>query len=244
MPIDKNVMRIGRGVVPVIDNVKLPRMDEKPSRPTSIGGKVLLMAEQPKPDTGKTKRMAAVRKAVAVRVPKVRPEMKEPAAKRPTASGPDGYVRVRLRVTGDQVTVMGAKAVEGPLVETKLQGALAYEVTLGSKRLAAGAIPDVGEQRSFPDPKGKGEMAGHHVTVLPTYDVNVRVPKAQLTAAALPRVEIALYRMKEPLQLERLGPGPIRDQFSRELREVGRVKGIRPEKLAAPVATQLRTAFG
>ena len=104
------------------------------------------------------------------------------------AQQPEGYVRLRLRVTDGEISVVGAKAVEGPLVEPKLQGALAYEATVGEKRVAAGGIPDVGERRSFPDPEGKGVMRGHHVEELKTYEVNVRIPKVQVSAAALPRL--------------------------------------------------------
>ena len=60
-------------------------------------------------------------------------------------------MRLRLRVTeSGRLRVVGAKAVEGPLVDPKVVGGLAYEVTLAGQRLAAGGIPDVGERRSFP----------------------------------------------------------------------------------------------
>jgi hypothetical protein len=240
-------MKTGRGIQPVVSNAKLARMTDTPPRPKSIGGKTLLMAEKPKEDTGKQKRMAPFAKASAPRAPKVRPDMADPNGRKPDAAEqPAGYVRLRLRVRDGEMDVVGAKAVEGPLVETKLQGALAYEATLGPRRVAAGAIPDVGERRSFPDPKGKGEMRGHHVEQLRTYEVNVRVPKDQVSAAALPRLEIALYRLKEELPEARpdmLAAAPIGEQFERELREVGRMKGIKPDKLSDPVAAQVKKAF-
>jgi hypothetical protein len=248
MPDGMDTMKTGRGIQPVVDNPKLPLMTDEPPRPRPIRGKILRMAEDPKPDTGKQRRMSAFRKAAAVRQPKIRPEQKEGSVTRAEAAQqPEGYVRLRLRVTDGEMSVVGAKAVEGPLVEPKLQGALAYEVTVGEKRIAAGGIPDVGERRSFPDPEGKGEMSGHHVEELRTYEVNVRVPKEHVSAAALPRLEIALYKMKEELpepRGDRLPPGPIGAQFERELREVGRMKGIRPDRLARPVAQQVRKAFG
>ncbi len=241
-------MKTGRGIQPVVDNPKLPLMSDTPPPPRSIRGKILRMAEEPKPDTGKQNRMSAFRKAAAVRAPKTRPDQKEPNLTRAeTAQQPEGYGRLRLRVTDGEIAVVGAKAVEGPLVEPKLQGALAYEVTVGEKRVAAGGIPDVGERRSFPDPKGRGAMSGHHVEELRTYEVNVRVPKEQVSAASLPRLEIVLYKMKDELpepRVDRLPAGPIGIQFDRELREVGRMKGIRPDRLAKPVAQQVRKAFG
>lgn len=236
-------MKTGRRVPPVVDNPRLARMTEKAPRPRPIGGKIVSMAGDPKPDTGKQRRMPAVPAKPTDRQPRVRPDQKEPPKSRKTAEQPQGYVRLRLRVEGDDISVVGAKAVEGPLVESKLQGALAYEVTVGQKRVAAGAIPDAGERRSFPDPQGRGEMAGHHVATLPVYEVNVRVPKEQVSAASLPRLEIALYRVKEPLPVERPEAGAIGPQFERELREVGRIKGIRPERLSQRAADEVRAAF-
>jgi hypothetical protein len=237
-------MKTGRGVAPIVDSPKLARMTEKAVRPRPIGGKIALMAAKPKPDAGKQRRMPAVPAKPTDKQPRVRPEQVEPRTKPPTGEQQPGYVRLRLRVDeSGAISVVGAKAVEGPLVESKLQGALAYEITLGQKRIAAGAIPDAGERRSFPDPKGRGVMAGHHVTPLPTYDVNVRVSKAQVTAASLPRLQIRLYRLKAELPLERPDAGAIGPQFERELREVGTVKGIRPEKLPDRVADEVRAAF-
>ena len=239
-------MNTARGAKAVVSNARLPRMAEKAPAPRKIGGKVVLMAAKPKADKGKQKRMAAFAKAKAVRAPKLRPDQTEPKKARTTAKAQGGYVRLRLRVTDGEVSVIGAKAVEGPLVEGKLQGALAYEATLGDARVAAGAIPDVGERRSFPAPDAKGELAGHHVTPLRSYEVNVRVPKEKVSSSALPRLEIALYRMKEELPVvrpEQLEAAPLGAQFERELREVGRLKGIRADSLAEPVADEVKRAF-
>lgn len=155
-------------------------------------------------------------------------------------------MRLRLRVSGDSVTVVGAKAVDGPLSERPtLQGALAYDVTVGKKRVAAGSIPDVGERRSFPDerPGASAEQQGHHIAEVSVFEVNVRVPASELTMAALPRVNIRLYRIKEQPDLRLLKPGTLGDQFQRELREVARVRGIDVAKLGAPHAAQLRKAL-
>jgi hypothetical protein len=239
-------MQTGRGIKPVVSSARLPRMTEAAPAPTPIGGKTLLMAARPKADTGKVKRMPAVSKAT-VRQTKTRPDMEAPKT-RATVSRRDGYVRLRVRVTeGGRLTVVGAKAVEGELVEPKLQGAMAYEASVGGKRVAAGGIPDVGEQRSFPDPKAKlPEMKGHHIVELPSYEVNVRVPRAAVKASELPKLELALFRIKEDLPEEAAAiaaEAPLADQFQRELREVARLKGIKPDKLAKPVADQLKKAF-
>lgn len=247
-----NRMNAARSAAPKVENPKLGMMPEEPLRPKAIKGRVLLMAEKPKADTGKTKRMSAFRKAKAVRASARRPDQKKPpaatgraAAK--TAKQPEGYVRLRMRVHNGDMTVVGAKAVEGPLVESKLQGDLAYEVTVGQKRVAVGAIPDAGEKRSFPHPTSrKAELRGHHVTPLDTYEVNVRVPKEEVSAAALPRLEVALYRVKKELPVEAATAavaGPIGPQYEHELREVGRLKGVKPDQLPARVAKQVEQAF-
>jgi hypothetical protein len=239
-------MQTGRGIKPVIGSTRLPRMTDTPPKATPIGGKTLLMAAKPKADTGKVRRMSPASTAV-LRQTKTRPDMEAPKT-RATARAKDGYVRLRVRVTeGGRLTVVGAKAVEGELVEPKLQGAMAYEATIGGRRIAGGGIPDVGEQRSFPDPKAKlPEMKGHHVTELASYEVNVRVPREAVKVAELPKLEIGLFRIKEDLPEEATAiaaEAPLGDQFQRELREVARLKGIKPDKLAKPVADQLRKAF-
>jgi hypothetical protein len=241
-----NTMKIGRDTGPVVGFPKLGVMTEKPPRPRSIEGKVLRMAAEPPADRGKANRMAPFTKAIRTAAPKTLAEQKEgPATREVTEDGP-GYVRLRLRVRDGEISVLSAKSVEGPLVDGKLQGALAYEVTLGQKRVAAGAIPDVGEQRSYPVPKGRGEQAGHFVTRLDSYEVNVRVPKDRVSVAALSRLEVALYRVKEELPIvhaHELRDISIGTQFDRHVREVGRLKGLQPDKQAKPVAAQLRKAF-
>ncbi|HSK16329.1 MAG TPA: hypothetical protein VK915_09170 [Gaiellaceae bacterium] len=248
MPDELNRMNIARGAKPVVSNARLGQMTAEEPAPKAIGGKTLLMAARPAADTGKTKRMAPFAKASVVRQAKKRPDMEKPKT-RATARKADGYVRMRVRVVDGKMSVLDAKAVEGPLVESKLQGAVAYEVLLGDRRVAAGAAPDVGERRSFPDPKARTpEMRGHHVTPLRSYEVNVRVPKAEVSVAELPTLEVALYRIKEEIPAERAAPsalaaGAVGPQFQRELREIGRLKGIDPAKLEKGVAAQLRKAF-
>jgi hypothetical protein len=241
-------MQTGRGIKPVVGSARLPRMTDAAPQPRAIDGKTLLMAAEPKADTGKTRRMAAVSKKT-VRQPKTRPEM-EARKTRARARRKDGYVRLRVRVSAsDRLSVVGAQAVEGELVEPKVQGAMAYEVTLGNERVASGGIPDVGERRSFPDPKAPlPEMKGHHVEEVPTYEVNVRVPKAAVTVSDLPKVELALFRIKEEVPEEAASAAlaaeaPIAPRFERELRQVARLKGIKPDKLSKPVADELKKAF-
>lgn len=246
-----NLMRAGKNIEPIVGFPKLAVMTDKPLRPKAIGGKVLQMAAEPKADTGKTNRMATFRRSAKVVAPKKYGDQKPPptriaATKETTEKEPAGYVRMRLRVQDGEVSVLGAKAVEGPLVEPKIQGALAYEATLGRRRIAAGAIPDVGEKRSFPAPKARGEQSGHFVTPLESYEINVRVPKEEVSLSSLPRLEVALYRVKEDLPVVHhaalMRDVPLGVQFDKHVREVGRLKGFQPEK-HKKAAAQLRKAF-
>jgi hypothetical protein len=239
-------MQIGRGIKPVVENAKLPLMTEKALRPRLIGGATLLMAGEPKPDAGKVGRMAVVPKTRAkVPQPTLRRELAEMKAdpKAVVTEPGDGYVRLQLHVSGDKVTVVGAKAVEGPLVQRpQLHGALAYDVTLGAKRIAVGSILDLGERRSFPneDPKAPPEQRGHYISEVPVYDVNVRVPAGEVSVKSLPKLNIRLYRIKEEVDARLAPPGPLGEHFTRELREVANVSGVKLEDVPAPNRAQVK----
>lgn len=60
----------------------------------------------------------------------------------------------------------------------------------------------------------------------------------------LPRLNIRLYRIKEDLDMRLAKAGPLGEQFTRELREVGRVSGIEVDALEAPHRAELRKALG
>lgn len=235
---------------PVVTDARLGRMKDGAVRPRRISGKILNMDATPKPDGGGKGRMAPFDPEASARQPRDRGEQAEPRA--PTGAGAkrgsEGYVRLRLRVHGGDVTVVGAKAVEGPLASRRLAGPLLYEATLGSRRVAVGSVQDAGERRSFPHPKPEvPEMSGHHVAPVPSYEVLVRIPRGAVPVKSLPRLQVTLFRVKEPLPVdraERLGPTPVAAQFTRELREVGCVRGIRPDRLESSVAAELRAAFG
>jgi hypothetical protein len=241
-------MKTGRNVPPVVENAKLPTMTERAPRPRPIGGKTLLMPPEPKTDTARTGRMPVFDPGAVAGRParpvKERPEMQARKVAAETTKK-DGYVRLHVRVAGGNVSIVGARAVAGPLVDRpKLHGDLAYEVTLGSKRVALGSVPDIGVRRSFPNPDGPPEQRGHFISEVPSYEIAVRVPASEVTVASLPRVQIKLYRIKEELPQKEIQPGPIGPQFQRELREVATVKGLRLDTLSAPIQAQLKKALG
>ncbi len=240
-------MQAGRNIEPVVGFPKLAVMTDKPLRPKAISGKVLQMAAEPKADTGKTNRMSTFKRSAKVVAVKKYADQKPlgKIVKDTTVKEPPGYVRLTLQVRDGDVKVLAAKSVDGPLVEPKLEGALAYEATIGDTRVAAGAIPDVGVKRSFPAPKGKGPLSGHFVSPLESYEINVRIPKDRVSIAGLRRLEVALYRVKEELPIVRtdeLRDIPLGQQFEKYVREVGRLKGFHPDAHKL-VAGQLRKAF-
>ena len=132
-------MQTGRGIKPVVGNTRLPRMTDTPPEPTAD-------RRQDAADGGEAEGRHREDEAHAAgehggpAPDEDAADMEAPKAKT-AARAKDGYVRLRLRVTeGGRLTVVGAKAVEGELVEPKLQGALAYEAALGPRRIAAGGI--------------------------------------------------------------------------------------------------------
>ncbi|HEV8653775.1 MAG TPA: hypothetical protein VG276_31350 [Actinomycetes bacterium] len=164
-----------------------------------------------------------------------------------TESGPGitgaGYVRLRLHLDGGCLSVAGARAVEGPLLQpVRLHAGLACEVVFEGRRVAVDSIPDLGIWRTLPPPgdQGGGSLAGHHVTELDAFDFHVRVPRADLPLAALPGVRVAVYRCKGDAPTVPIGPGTLAEQFPRELREVARIEGVRLWELAPDIQGELR----
>lgn len=215
------------GAPPVVENPKLPRMEDAATSPKGIKGKGLMMPASAKPPKGGKNVMSSVKKksakgraAKATALP-----LQEP--KRAATKPSDKYVRLRVRVDNGQMSVIDSHEVAGPLAEASaLTGTHAYEVTLEGERLHAGSLPDLNVVRSFPNPEGPPQERTHHTYELPTYEFNVRVPSEELTSKALPNVEIALYRVKEPVTQVVPGKISLAAAHNQELREVARMKGI------------------
>src|SRR5215216_595241 len=99
---------------------------------------------------------------------------------------------------------------------------MVYEVTVGGERVASASVPDAGVNRSFPPREPVAGQDGHFFA--PTPDILVRVPSDSVSLRALPRVEIALYRVKEGPLPRTEDAEPLGQRFSRELREVSRLR--------------------
>src|SRR5262245_32841401 len=135
------------GAPPVVEDAKLPRMGEGEPAPVHVRRGISLMTDKPKPDAGKGNRMTpfeAPKTPAETHVPKGGyPEQTPPRPPRgggPGGRGPkrakDGYVRLRVLVQNGELSVAGAKFVEGPLAEPEvLHPGLAYEMTFGARRV-------------------------------------------------------------------------------------------------------------
>jgi hypothetical protein len=243
------------GVRPIIEDPTLPRMGEGDPVPRRIGRALLFMPENPERDRGTRNRMTPFRRIKSQtekRVPtRGYPDQEPPKPPRRTqpaggASGKakEGYVRLRVLVEDGALSVAGAKFVEGPLAEANaLHPGLAYEVTLGSRSIAAGGVADAGVWRSFPDPLGRPGLQGHHIAEVPSYEIAVRIPVQKLSISALPKAQITLYRWRGTGPAMALAGTPLKAQLKGPVETVATLKGIRMSQLSKEAQTELRRAL-
>ena len=248
----QSARRMTDGAPPVVEDAKLPRMGEGEVAPLRIGGRIVLMTEEPKRDEGSRNRMAPfrhVKSPTDARMPKggypeqqpSKPPRRGKPAGRPAKPAKEGYVRLRVLVQDGELSVTGAKFVEGPLAPMEtLHPGLAYEVTLGTRRVAAGAIVDAGVQRSFPDPLGRPGLEGHHITEMPSYEIAVRVPAQELSISALPKARITLYRWRGTAPMVLVAGRPLKAQLKGRLETVATLNGIRIGRLPRQAQAALR----
>ena len=108
------------------------------------------------------------------------------------------YIRLRIRVHNDRLSIIDSHLVDGPLSQTRgFSAANAYEVTLGDRLLHAGALPDLGVQRSFVNPAGPPEQRGHYFTERPTYEFIARLPADEVSRETIGKIAVRLYRVKD-----------------------------------------------
>ncbi len=154
-----------------------------------------------------------------------------PPKTRRKAAGPAGgrerYIRLRVRVSGDRLSVVDSHLVDGPLGQTQgFSTPHAYEITDGDRLLHADGLPDLGVQRSFVAPDGPLEGQGHHVTEQPIYEFNARVRAEEVTEETLPTIAIRLHRVKDDVRTDRLGSAPLGLQFTRAIRPMAELRGL------------------
>jgi hypothetical protein len=233
------------GAPPVVEDSRLPRMGE--GQPADAGQGRGQMPASPEADTGKRNRMQPMRGKAPERPgqPPARGFRPQEPRRRSRQDAKDGerYLRLRVRVVDGTLSLAGATVVDGPLTPaTALHAGLAYEVTLGARRLAAGEVLDAGIWRSFPDPSGRPALSGHHVTILPGYEIPVRIPLSGLSYATLRRVNLTVYRWHGDA-VETEGERSIKRRLGRRTETIGRLKGIPLQTLPKEVQAGVRDAF-
>lgn len=144
-----------------------------------------------------------------------------------SAAGREQYVRLRIRVHNDRLSVIDSHLVDGPLSQTKaFSGTNAYEVTVGDRLLHAEALPDLGVQRSFVNPAGPPEQRGHYFTERPIYEFTARVPAHEVSRKTIGNITVRLYRLKDEARTDRLGSAPLTRQFERQIRQIAELVGL------------------
>lgn len=148
----------------------------------------------------------------------------------------DGYVRLRLRVAGGDITTVGAHVVDGPLLkEDAVHGGLGYELRLGEQRLALGTIIDTGEIRSFPPPHPTEEMHGHHIVEQRDFEFTVRVPLERFTKNYINELELWVFRVKGDVDVTCLArEKPVLTQ-SDNIRAVASLSGLNEKTVTKDV---------
>jgi hypothetical protein len=165
---------------------------------------------------------------------------------RRTGAPDEQYVRLRIRVRGDRLTVVDSHLVDGPLTQSAtFHGANAYEVTYGDRLLHAGTVADPNTQRSFPSPDGPEELRGHNVTPREIYEFTARVPAGDVTEETRGGIHVRLHRIDEPAAADHLGAAPLGAQFEGRLTQVAELTGLPESTLPEAIeARGGRTATG
>jgi hypothetical protein len=141
------------------------------------------------------------------------------------------YIRMRIRVNNGRLSVIDSHLVDGPLGQgAGFPGTNAYEVTLGDRLLHAGALPDLGIQRSFPNPEGSRQQRGHYMTERNIHEFMARVPASEVTSDTIGKIVVRLHRVKEEASIQRLDRAPLGTQFEREIRPIAELVGL-PESV-------------
>ena len=152
----------------------------------------------------------------------------QPRSGSDSGASAEQYVRLRVQVRGDHLTVLDSHLVDGPLAApTTLRGAAAYEVTAGDRLVHAAAVPDLWlEQRSFPNLGGPPDQRGHHLTERATAELSVRIPAGELTAETIGAVRVRLYRLAEPASGVQVGAQSLGVQLREQVEPVAELAGL------------------
>ena len=147
------------------------------------------------------------------------------------SSSTEGYIRVERHAANGQLSVIGASEVPGPLtIPSAVINGLAYEVLVDDQQIALGSIPDVGLRRAFANRDVPGPEGKHRFIQVPTFDFFVRIPKAHVSDANLPKLTVVLHNVRQAP--DRLAPATaLQRQAGVETIEVARLSGLSLERL-------------
>lgn len=151
----------------------------------------------------------------------------------------DGYVRLKIHMEEGKLSVIDAKEVPGPFIDTKaVSPGYNYEVLTDNQPITFGFLPDVGVRRSFANIDVAGREGRHHITTLSSFDFFVRVPKSQISKKTLPKMTITVQEVKQtPDTL--LKEVPLTKQTGLVSTEIGRLAGIKLDEVPKKVSSQL-----
>ncbi|MGA3282246.1 MAG: M64 family metallopeptidase [Smithella sp.] len=151
----------------------------------------------------------------------------------------DGYVRFKIHMENGKPSITDVKEVPGQLIAPKTVNlGYNYEVLTDDKLITLGFLPDVGVRRSFANRDVPGREGKHHITILPSFDFFVRVPKNQISEKTLSQMTIMVHDVKQaPYRL--LKEVPLTKQTDFMSIEIGRMVGIKMDEIPKEVSSQL-----
>ncbi len=246
---------------PRIQKAGGPAVFDQPSNPSfgdfvaprRIGGKTVVMAEEPKPSRLTKNTMASFSTKPQAPAKRTEPGDQQPPKNdlRSAASGSEsgsgsgsGYLRLLLRVVDGEARLRGAKFVPGPLDRpTTISAGLSYVATVGDRQIGVGAVPEFAERRSFPDPSGRSGMERHHVTEIEAPEFTVRIPADAMSEGQLADLRVDLLRWRGRGPGDHIAVSELSRQPKAAVTLVAQLAGVDPADLPAPVRRQLGAAF-
>jgi hypothetical protein len=138
-----------------------------------------------------------------------------------------------------KLSVTDVKEVPGLFIDTKtVSPGVNYEVLTDGQPIALGFLPDVGVSRSFANIDVPGREGKHNITILPSFDFFVRVPKNQISEKTLPKMTISVQEVKltPDILLKEI---PLTKQTGLVSTEIGSLVGIKLDEVPKEVSSQL-----
>ena len=221
---------------PVVENERLPRMADKVEKPYEVREAAGWMAEIPPSVEEGTRRMAPRPSDPTQRAYLPPQQPRQPAV----AAKGESYLRLTVHNEDGALTVVAAREVDGPLaVPEVLPSGVAWDVSVGNRRISMGHVPDAGIVRAFanrdvPEPEGR-----HGFREVSSFDFNVRISRQEVTPDFLPNLRLSLYRLHKAPE-HALGTQPLYQQLSEEeLTEIGHIEGLSGARLAESARSEL-----